>query len=232
MSLNFEKSSGEIWQPVSDLMSVLMMVFILIAISFMVKVAVDKENMQEVAESYIELQNNLYNDLYEEFKYDLIRWDAELDKDNLSIRFRSPEIIFDLGSSKVKEEFVSILEDFIPRFIGILYSEEYRNDIEEIRIEGHTSKYWRAQTSPSEAYILNMGLSQDRTRNVLEIALEQIADESTSTWTQTFLTANGLSSSRPFIESDGTENQELSRRVEFRVKTNAENRIAEILLNR
>ena len=232
MSLNFEKSNGEIWQPVSDLMSVLMMVFILIAISFMVKVAVDKENMQEVAESYIELQNNLYNDLYEEFKYDLIRWDAELDKDNLSIRFRSPEIIFDLGSSQVKEEFISILEDFIPRFIGILYSEEYRNDIEEIRIEGHTSKYWRAQTSPSDAYILNMGLSQDRTRNVLEIALEQITDESTSTWTQRFLTANGLSSSRPFIESDGTENQELSRRVEFRVKTNAENRIAEILLNR
>lgn len=77
-----------------------------------------------------------------------------------------------------------------------------------------------------------MGLSQDRTRNVLEIALEQITDESTSTWTQRFLTANGLSSSRPFIESDGTENQELSRRVEFRVKTNAENRIAEILLNR
>lgn len=232
MSLNFEKSSGEIWQPVSDLMSVLMMVFILIAISFMVKVAIDKENMQEVAESYIELQNNLYNDLYEEFKYDLIRWDAELDRDNLSIRFRSPEIIFDLGSSKVKVEFISILEDFIPRFIGILYSEEYRNDIEEIRIEGHTSKYWRAQTSPSDAYILNMGLSQDRTRNVLEIALEQIADESTSTWTQRFLTANGLSSSRPFTESDGTENQELSRRVEFRVKTNAENRIAEILLNR
>ena len=102
MSLNFNKSSGEIWQPVSDLMSVLMMVFILIAISFMIKVAVDKENMQEVAESYVELQNQLYEDLYEEFKYDLIRWDAELDKDNLSIRFRSPEIMFDLGSSNSK----------------------------------------------------------------------------------------------------------------------------------
>ena len=232
MSLKFNKSSGEIWQPVSDLMSVLMMVFILIAISFMIKVAVDKENMQEVAESYVELQNQLYEDLYEEFKYDLIRWDAELDKENLSIRFRSPEIMFDLGSSRVKDDFKLIIEDFFPRYIDILYSENYRDDIDEIRIEGHTSKYWRANTSLADAYILNMGLSQSRTKNVLEASLKVIDNEAKSNWTQLFLTANGMSSSRPFYDENGNENQELSRRVEFRVKTNAENRIGEILLSR
>ena len=126
-----------------------------------------------------------------------------------------------------------IIEDFFPRYIDILYSENYRDDIDEIKNRRcHTSKYWRANTSPADAYILNMGLSQSRTKNVLEASLKVIENKAKSNWTQLFLTANGMSSSRPFYDKNGNENQELSRRVEFRVKTNAENRIGEILLNR
>tara|TARA_B100000989_G_C19264600_1_gene353603 strand:- start:308 stop:496 length:189 start_codon:yes stop_codon:yes gene_type:complete len=51
-------------------------------------------------------------------------------------------------------------------------------------------------------------------------------------WVRMNLTANGLSSSKPFVEKSGKENQELSRRVEFRVKTNAESKINEILASR
>ena len=43
------------------------------------------------------------------------------------------------------------------------------------------------------------------------------------------ITANGLSYSHLIRNSDSTENFELSRRVEFRIRTNAESKMEEIL---
>ena len=67
-----------------------------------------------------------------------------------------------------------------------------------------------------------MGLSQDRTRTVLQYGLTQTqVPPMTLDWARQRITANGLSSSRlRFVR--GTEDREASRRVEFRVlmKTN------------
>jgi outer membrane protein OmpA-like peptidoglycan-associated protein len=218
------------WLPISDLMSVLMMVFMLIAISYMVKVSEEKEKIEEVAITYQKLQNDLYEDLTEEFKADLEKWDAVIDKNSLSVRFKSPDILFSVGSSNLKKKFKTILSDFFPRFIKILHNNKYRNDIEEIRIEGHTSKYWREQTPEDKAYIYNMKLSQDRTRNVLEYVLSKEENPQLIEWIRENVTANGLSSSKLILDENGEQNRKLSRRVEFRIKTNAERRIAKILM--
>ena len=180
------------WLPISDLMSVLMIVFMLIAISYMVKVSEEKEKIEEVAITYQKLQNDLYEDLTEEFKADLEKWDAVIDKNSLSVRFKSPDILFSVGSSNLKKKFKTILSDFFPRFIKILHNNKYRNDIEEIRIEGHTSKYWREQTPEDKAYIYNMKLSQDRTRNVLEYVLSKEENPQLIEWIRENVTANGL----------------------------------------
>jgi outer membrane protein OmpA-like peptidoglycan-associated protein len=225
-----QKQEGESqWLPISDLMSVLMMVFLLIAVSYMLKVYLEKEKIQEVAVTYNKLQNELYEDLNLEFEEDLKKWNAEIDKASLSVRFKSPDILFDMGSASLKPEFKSILADFFPRFIAILHKDDYRNDIDEIRIEGHTSSYWRAETTEDRAYIYNMELSQNRTRNVLDYVLRNETDLELVKWIRLNVTANGLSSSKLIFNEDGSQNRELSRRVEFRVKTNAEKRIAKIL---
>lgn len=225
-----QKQEGESqWLPISDLMSVLMMVFLLIAVSYMLKVYLEKEKIQEVAVTYNKLQNELYEDLNLEFEEDLKNWNAEIDKVSLSVRFKSPDILFDMGSANLKPKFKSILADFFPRFIAILHKDDYRNDIDEIRIEGHTSSYWRAETTEDKAYIYNMELSQNRTRNVLDYVLRNETDDEFVKWIRLNVTANGLSSSKLIYNEDGTQNRELSRRVEFRVKTNAEKRIAKIL---
>ncbi len=44
-----------------------------------------------------------------------------------------------------------------------------------------------------------------------------------------YLTSNGLSSSKLILNIDSTENRTASRRVEFRVKTNAEQSLIEII---
>ena len=75
-----------------------------------------------------------------------------------------------------------------------------------------------------------MKLSQDRTRSVLKFSLSQIGDNDIYDWTKLRTTANGLSSVKPIVKNNTSENRKLNRRVEFRIKTDAEEQIREMLL--
>lgn len=217
------------WIPFLGITTVLMLVFLFIAIAYLSDTVADKEKIQSVANSYEKIQIELTNDLKEEFSKNLNEWNASFDPALLSIRFEYPEILFKIGSAELNDHFKKILDNFFPRFLNILRDPKYKNDIEEIRIEGHTSSEWEGETSPRQAYFKNMQLSQDRTRNVLEYLLTNIQDEDLFNWTKSYLTSNGLSSSKPILNADQTENKIRSRRVEFRVKTNAEKQIIKIL---
>jgi outer membrane protein OmpA-like peptidoglycan-associated protein len=195
----------------------------------MIDVIQEKNKIKEIAITYDKLQNELYNDLAEEFKDDLLKWNAELDQQTLSIRFKAPEVLFGQGSALLKGTFKTILSDFFPRYLEILKSEKYSNDIEEIRIEGHTSSEWRINVSKNTAYFNNMKLSQDRTRSVLQYLIFNTKNKSDVKWIKQKITANGLSSSKLICNGDESEDKQKSRRVEFRVKTNAEKRIVKIL---
>ena len=193
---NSNENSDSQWISISDLMSVLMMIFLFIAISYMMDVVKEKDKIKEIAVAYNNLQTKLYDDLKKEFNKDIINWNAEIDKQTLSVKFNAPEVLFNTGSSILKKDFKRILDDFFPRYIKILTKEEYNNDIVEIRIEGHTSSEWKFNVSKDEAYFYNMNLSQDRTRKVLEYVLNNKKLNSKE-WAKTKLTANGLSSSKP-----------------------------------
>lgn len=225
-----KQNEGEQWISISDMMSGLMMVFLFISVSYMINVLREKQQIKEIAITYSRLQSDLYNDLYDEFKIDLPKWNAQIDRQSLSVRFLEPNILFEQGNFEVKPGFKSILEDFFPRYLKILASPKYRGDIEEIRIEGHTSSEWQLDASPDVAYMKNMELSQNRTRSVLEfvISLPDPKVQQEKEWLKKYLTANGLSSSK-LIFNNGQEDKIVSRRVEFRVRTNAEKRIVKIV---
>jgi outer membrane protein OmpA-like peptidoglycan-associated protein len=217
------------WIPLSDLMTGLMVMFLLIAVTYMIRVEADADRVKEVAIAYNEIKDALYDDLNLEFKGDLQNWKAQLIKDDLSIRFTEPEVLFAEGSSDLKPEFRAILSDFFPRYVRILTSPKYRASISEVRIEGHTSSDWTSVTTPEDAYFRNMELSQARTRSALVFALGLPEVSGERGWLRQYLTANGLSSSHPVFDASGVEDPARSRRVEFRVRTDAETRIAKIL---
>jgi len=217
------------WIPLSDLMTGLMVMFLLIAVTYMIRVEADADRVKEVAIAYSEIKDALYDDLNLEFKGDLQNWKAQLIKDDLSIRFTEPEVLFAEGSSDLKPEFRAILRDFFPRYVRILTSPKYRTSISEVRIEGHTSSDWTSVTTPEDAYFRNMELSQARTRSALVFALGLPEVNGERGWLRRNLTANGLSSSHPIFDPSGAEDPARSRRVEFRVRTDAETRIAKIL---
>jgi outer membrane protein OmpA-like peptidoglycan-associated protein len=216
------------WIPLSDLMTGLMVIFLLIAVSYMMQVEADAARIKNVAIAYSEIKDALFEDLNREFRNDLPKWNAQLLKSDLTIRFSEPEVLFATGSSELKPEFQRILQDFFPRYVRILTSRKYRDSISEVRIEGHTSSDWNG-VAAGDAYFLNMELSQARTRSTLAYVMGLPADQEQLAWLRKYVTANGLSSSRLITDAKGLEDVARSRRVEFRVRTDAETRLAKIL---
>lgn len=225
----FQNEEGSAWSVIAGVLFVLMLIFLFISIGYMADSSQAKDQIQTVTDNYEKIQVELTNDLREEFSHNLKAWNATFDPSTLSIRFEYPEILFKVGSAELNDKFKDILNNFFPRFLQILNDPKYKDDIEEIRIEGHTSSEWEGESSPRQAYFNNMELSQNRSRNILEFLLTSIQDENLFNWTQKHVTANGLSSSKPILTSEGQEDKIHSRRVEFRVKTNAEKQIIKII---
>ena len=165
--------------------------------------------------SFKNVELDIYEALQKEFQADLVTWNAEIFRENLIFRFKAPDVLFPSGSSKLTPRFEKILSNFIPRYVNVL--QRFSDYIDEIRVEGHTSSEYSNQPTALGKYIANMGLSQDRTREVTNFALLSIDDQK-RIWLQKLLTANGLSSSK-LIEINGVEDRQNSRRVEFTVRT-------------
>lgn len=227
-----QKDTEETWISISDMMAGLMVIFLFIAISYMLFVRSEKDKIEQIAHAYNQLQSALIDSLNSEFKYDFEKWNAELVDTTLSIQFRANRlnVLFGQGEANLRPYFQDILREFFPRYLEVL--QEFRDDITEIRIEGHTSSEWYTGVGPDEAYILNMELSQGRTRSVLEFVLQMpTIRQQDRNWIKGVLTANGLSSSQPLFVAGSTDREDRvkSRRVEFRVQTNAEKRIDTIV---
>ena len=200
-----------------DLMAGLLFIFILLLMGALLQVQEKAEEDERIVQRYDQIKTQLYIDLQEEFKDDLKVWRATIDS-TLCIRFQEPAMLFENNQAALRPLFRQILDDFFPRYIQVLSREEYKDNIVEIRIEGHTDS--------NGGYFYNMELSQSRTRSVLQYCFGLMTEEQIN-WAMGLITANGLSSSQPVL-IDGVENKDLSRRVEFRVRTNAEKHLEDI----
>lgn len=212
------------WISISDLMSGLMMIFLFIAIVFMLKTQKENQKIKDVAVAYQENQVAIYESLESEFKKDLAKWGATIDKETLSFNFQSPDVLFRNSETKLRLGYKKILDDFFPRYIKVL--KPYRSSLNEIRIEGHTSSAGIHGTTPTQAYFYNMRLSQGRTRSVLKYCYNLMPQD--KDWIKANIAAVGFSSSR-LIKTNGVEDPNKSRRVSFRAITNADIQIKRIL---
>ena len=178
--------------------------------------------------TYGDSREALSDELNAEFADDFEKWDAEILADG-AVRFRRPESLFAVGESALSKKFKSILADFFPRYVAVLSSAELRDEISEIRIEGHTSSEWEGQTAGDEKYINNAELSQKRSYQVLNYVYLLPAIEPHRKWLRPLFSAAGLSYSQPVLDKSGKVDEERSRRVEFHAKTRAEEKIHAIL---
>lgn len=225
-SKNRSEDEDSQWLPVSDLMSGLMVLFLFIAISLILQVNEMMFKVKEVVKVHQSNEEKLYLDLFSEFKEDLPKWGADIDKKSLTVTFKSPELLFETGRSDLKPLYQAILSDFFPRYLKVIYS--HKEIINEIRIEGHTSSEWGTAESPDIAYFENMRLSQDRTRAVLQFVYHIESVRSYQSWIKENLAAVGLSSAKIIKDEYQQENKDASKRVTFRIITNADEQINKI----
>jgi outer membrane protein OmpA-like peptidoglycan-associated protein len=220
------------WMSISDMMSGLMLVFMFIAISFMIQIQEDKAKIENIAKTYYEDKEALNKALKDEFKSNLSQWEAEISKDNI-ITFNSPRVLFKSGKSLIQTGFKEILDDFFPRYIQILSSSKYKNEIDEIRIEGHTSNVWSQGISQELIYLKNMKLSQDRANNVLSYcySIKNPHIHTQKKWLERHFRANGMAFSKmKYLDKNQTKPDIIkSKRVEFRVQMKTEEKIYNIL---
>jgi outer membrane protein OmpA-like peptidoglycan-associated protein len=225
------------WIPLADLMTVLMVIFLFMSISYMALVEKRQKEQNRIFKDYEASKVALYNELNSAFKDDFKRWNLKLDSD-LSIKFTNPQVLFSTGSSEISPYFQSILKEFLPKYLSVVLQKKYRDKIAEIRIEGHTDTLPIGLTN--DPYIENMRLSQDRGRNVLGYLRSQdcftLLEPSDKERLQYWLTANGLSYGRTVdkdykisFDSKQPIDNDKSRRVEFRIVTTSEAIINEAL---
>ena len=225
------KTNSE-WMSISDMMSGLMLVFLFISISFMIQVQSDKDKMKDIAQSYKDTKVNLNEDLHSEFLEDMKKWDASITKDN-TIVFHSPEVLFEVNKSTISEDFKAILDDFFPRYLKILISKKYKDNIQDMKVEGHTSNDWISSISKEKIYLKNMQLSQKRAYIVLSYcySLDNDLVKQNRLWLEKYFRANGMAFAKlKYKDINSTiVDQKSSRRVEFSVQMKTEDKIYEVL---
>ena len=213
-----------VWLSVSDLMTGLMIIFLFISIAYISKV----QDNQEVLSDYVETKTKLHDKLVDKFKSDTIKWQMSIGRD-LSMKFKNPTVLFESGKAELTPDFKRILDQFLPKYFSILVNDSLRDQIEEVRIEGHTDIVPYPQLDP-DPYIANAILSQQRALNVLRYFRQMPAYKSFSQEDKKriefWLTANGLSYGKSLdsqgrftFESNKEPNFAMSRRVEFRIIT-------------
>lgn len=200
------------WMSISDLMSALMMIFLFIAIAFMYQL----QNAKNIYK--LELNKALHT----EFDDDLSKWKAEITPDNI-IRFNAP---FTAGSDVLPEDYQATLSDFFPRYVHLLSQPRFKKEIDEIRVEGHTSNGWGSVQNTKLVYLNNMELSQRRATNVLQYCylLNDGYIRHNNQWLENKLRANGMAYAK-LLYKDNThtvQDAKKSRRVEFKVLTKEE----------
>ena len=216
-----------VWLSVSDLMTGLMVIFLFIAIAYISRV----QQNQSVLTDYVETKNQLHDKLVKEFEGDTLKWQMAIGKD-LSMKFKEPTVLFASGSYELIPRFKEILDEFLHRYFNILLNDSLKNNIQEIRIEGHTDNV-PIPRYDEDPYIANVILSQQRALSVLRYlrkmpSYQQYSEEQRSLL-EFWFTANGLSYGKAvdnagnYINKSHNEiDKDMSRRVEFRIITSGD----------
>ncbi len=220
-----EDNNEDYWIPLADIMTALMIIFMLISVSFMLKVVHRESKIRALYQQTIkhkELpsappQQKIAEQLQTSLGNNLHIWNASFESKSLTIRFNAESVMFATGKSELTPEFKQKLTEFLP-----LYMQAIRlhiSNIAAINIEGYSSSGWK-NLSEADAYFSNMELSQQRATSVLHY-LYQLQSVNSSPESlesiRKYFTANGYSSSHIIFNPDGSENRSQSQRVEFKI---------------
>ncbi|MEZ4939179.1 MAG: hypothetical protein R2799_16460 [Crocinitomicaceae bacterium] len=234
MNLGKLKNSDSHWVSFSDIMTGLMVIFMFIAISYLLEVQRREKEINEIIENYKITQQKLYNELDDTFTERFKDYNLKVNPD-LSIQITDANALFPVqfwdSEVKLTKSFIEFLDEFTPLFYSIVLKEEYIDDISEIRIEGHTAIQSAEKEFDKNYYQKMLILSQKRSNKVLETMMNSSffnkLNDDYKAYLRYITTSNGLAFGKA-LDKDGnfkfltgeSININNSMRVEFRIVTN------------
>lgn len=245
---------GDTWISTTDLMSGLMVMFLLIAMAFM-KQLQEKDPL----EAHRIMEANIFNELSQTFNRDIQEQVISVDS-SLALRFIDGNIrMFDAGEKRLRPEFMQRLDSVLPKYLELVTRDTVLRSIAEIRVEGHANsdpnpeycaRHWTQYPdslfpdSVAKAiylsYAFNSELSQGRAREVLDYIRSRPVyrryPKSTRDRLDFLFTATGMSFARRLdsngnlvYTSEGKEDLQRSLRVEFRIVTSRPEGLSDVL---
>jgi len=195
----------------TDLMTSLMVIFILLLLVFVHRTAGKNVAVTDA------LLKTLQTDLIPQ---GFSTKDIQIDKkDRNAILVIVPDNLmnFEIGQSNLKPEGEEFLRTRVPKLAEVLCGAEYRATVESVVVEGHTDARPYRGFSPEESQNLNLKLSQDRSMQVVKNALAFLVDHPNERGCfLEKLSASGRG------EQDLEATPEDSRRVIFKIRVRAD----------
>ncbi|MBB5174041.1 OmpA family protein [Texcoconibacillus texcoconensis] len=203
-----EQEEGNFWPSFTDLLTAILLCFILIFIVMMVIKSFQIEEMKRTIDQLMGVRVNLIEDLDEEFGDSTLG--IEIDEQTGSLIFDT-DILFEFDESELKSEGFEFLDEFVPAYLDVLIDGGYEEHISEIIIEGHADR--------TGGYLYNLELSQERAYSVAAYTLsDDFPYENVQEQLKEKLTVNSRSYSDGRTDEDGNYSHEDSRRVEFKFR--------------
>ena len=178
------------------------------------------EDQQQQIEALVGMKTRIIQSLSEALRAANIS--AQVDPSNGSIALQS-EVLFALNRYDLTDNGKRFVDQFLKVYLDVLFSDEYREYVSEIIIEGHTDS--------TGGYIRNLALSQQRAYAVASYVLDDAYTGITADQKRLLrevVTANGRSYSDPVLDAFGREDEDASRRVVFKFRLTDEQMIQQL----
>ena len=178
------------------------------------------DSQQQQIEELVGLKTRIISSLSSALKSSNIS--ATVDPTSGAIALES-DVLFSTGQYTLTDAGRANIDAFLPVYLDVLFSDEYKDYISEIIIEGHTDSVG--------GYIDNLILSQQRAASVATYVLSDgyhAISRSQLKLLRQMVTANGRSFSDPVLDAKGKEDQNASRRVVFKFRLTDEQMIEQL----
>ena len=203
-----EQNDGHFWPSFTDLLTTILLCFMLFFICMMIIKSLQIEEMKETIDQIMGVRAKLVTDLKEEFSNSDLG--IEVDEKTGAIIFNT-EILFEYDKAELKPVSFTFLDEFVPIYLETLLKSGYESFIAEIIIEGHTDR--------DGTYLYNLELAQKRAYSVASYILgEDFPYHHIQDHLKEKLTINSKSYTDFRTDEDGNYSADESRRVEFKFR--------------
>lgn len=219
-ALGDEQDNNHFWTSYSDLLAGMLFVFILLVIVVLYQYSEfirEKEGRIDVQAEKLRAFHTVQLALSQALSQRLDQEKVRLDRDTGILQIDA-EVLFGEGEATLSDAGKEDLARIFQTYAEVVLSEQFRDHVEQIEIEGHTNS--------NGTYLYNLELSQRRAYSVMTFLLEKSGAHRAQL--EQIVFAGGRSYSQLIRDAAGNEDPVRSRRIEIRCRLREAGLYAEI----